>query len=238
MAADQGLPYTEQEIRRCGDRIRKAAEREREPDPADLVLLNEYRASHQPALERCQERLVKLFHREFGMDPGAVYIGGRPLKTVEAIKAKLVRSRTRLNRMQDIAGTRIVVPTLDFQEAVSALVTLGLGDCDPTVVKDTRLHGDDYGYRAVHQVVTLEGRLAEIQIRTEAQDLWAQVVEQTDRALGLDLKHGQGPTEWLEWLIELSGCLRQRDLGNPVAIPPMPYDRLLEAQESRGEEMP
>ena len=133
--------------------------------------------------------------------------------------------------MQDIAGTRIVVPDIAMQVVAAGVVRETFPEWDPRVARDTREHGDEYGYRALHLVVTLDGRLAEIQIRTEAQDVWAQVVEQTDRVLGSDLKHGRGPADWLAWLIDLSDSLRQRDLGNPVAIPPMPYDRLLNETE-------
>ena len=132
--------------------------------------------------------------------------------------------------MQDIAGTRIVVPTLQLQEITAGVVRETFPAWDPREARDTRERGDEYGYRALHLVVTLDGRYAEIQIRTQAQDTWAQVVEQADRALGTDLKHGRGPAEWLDWLVELSDSLRQRDLGNPVAIPAMPYDRLLNEQ--------
>jgi hypothetical protein len=220
------LPYPTGHIRRAGDRIRRAVEREAAPVPEDLGLLNEYRAWHQPTLESCQRELIALFHKEMGLDPENFAITGRPLKTVEAITAKLVRNKMRLTRMQDIAGTRVVVPGLDVQESVTTIVLGLFASKNGRVVKDTRERGDDFGYRAVHVVATLDGRYAEVQIRTGYQDVWAQVVERTDKMLGTDLKHGYGPTDWLEWLLELSDVLREHDLGRPAPLPPTPHDRL------------
>ena len=101
--AGNRLPYTTSQIKRAGERIRRAAERGEQPTAEDLQLLNDYRAWHQPTLERCQRELVTLFHKMLDFDPKDFFIAGRPLKTVEAITAKLVRSKTRLSRMQDIA---------------------------------------------------------------------------------------------------------------------------------------
>src|SRR5262249_37416053 len=68
---------------------------------------------------------------------------------------------------------------------------------------------DVHGYRALHIVVwmwdTKVGhRPAEIQIRTKGENAWAQVVERLDAVLGSDLKHGEGPAEFREWLLAVS----------------------------------
>ena len=140
----------------------------------------------------------------------------------------------RLNKMQDIAGTRVVVPALQVQGAITTIVLDLFANNDGDVAKDTCKDGNDFGYRAVHVVATLDGRFAEVQIRTVLQDVWAQLVERTDKTLGCDLKHGDGPAEWLEWLLELSDALRQRDLGRPAPLPPTPFD-LLELEEESTE---
>jgi ppGpp synthetase/RelA/SpoT-type nucleotidyltranferase len=170
---DSSLQYSKKQINKAGDRIRRAAARNEQPAAADLQLLNDYRAWHQPTLERCQRALVEVFHGEAGLDSEHLPITGRPLKTIEAITAKLVRSKTRLATMQDIAGTRIVVPDIELQDLITNIVVGVFKDKDGHVAKDTREHGDDYGYRAIHVVATLEGRFAEVQIRTVHQDVWA-----------------------------------------------------------------
>jgi Region found in RelA / SpoT proteins len=219
------FPWSKSQVNGAGDRLRRAA-REREPiSDRDREILSDYRAWHYPALRHGQDRLKRLFHKRIGLEPAIVDVGARPLKTEAAIVAKLVREQTRLSRMQDIAGSRLTVPSLDLQDAAMGFVMQHFAKCDPRVVRDTREEADRYGYRAAHLVVTLEGRFVEIQIRTAAQNAWAQIVESLDEVLGSDLKHGRGPADWLEWLHELSDELRKRDLGQPFQVPPSPFDR-------------
>jgi ppGpp synthetase/RelA/SpoT-type nucleotidyltranferase len=166
-----------------------------------------------------------MFQKKLGASPELVEITARPLKTREAIVQKLVREKTRLNRMQDIAGARIVGPHLDVQEAIRKYLLAEFRRCNPVVAKDSRERGDSNGYRAVHLVIRLDGRSVEIQIRTRHQDVWANVVEQIDSVLKSDLKHGRGPADWLEWFQELSDELRKGDLGEPFVAPTSPIDR-------------
>jgi hypothetical protein len=130
--------------------------------------------------------------------------------------------------MQDIAGTRITVPTPEIREATAELVLAMFSDRDGELAKDTRADGNKFGYRAMHVVVRLDGRWVEIQIRTLTQDAWANLIETLDRAHGWDLKHGDGPTDWLEWAIAVSAVARQNELNPAVtlALPPSPYDRV------------
>lgn len=218
-------PITASQINRTGDRLRRAVNEGREPSDADRDRLDIFRSWHQPTLRHVQSRLTNLLHDQADLNPAHATVVGRPLKTREAITAKLVRSRTRLATMQDIAGARITVPGALSQPAIAELVQVWFGDA-ARVDRDSVEFGDDTGYRAIHVVVTLEGRNAEIQVRTRTQDAWAQIVESIDRSEGWDLKHGDGPAEWKDWLLELSEALRQVDLGDhDIPFPPSPYDR-------------
>ncbi len=228
-------PASTSRINRVGARLRKAAVSAEGFREDDLEMLDRFRLWHQPTLEQVQGEVIETFHGRSGFDQSALPITGRPLKTRQAIVAKLVRSRTRLSTMQDIAGVRITTPDLELQRACAEVVTLVFVDRDARIERDTVDRGDEYGYRAIHVVATLDGRHAEIQIRTRAQDAWAQLVEDLDRARTWDLKHGQGPDAWLEWLITLSDALRERDLGRPVQLPPSPYDQFMQEQEGPDE---
>jgi hypothetical protein len=106
----EDFPYTISQVKSAGDRIRHAAQANLFATEEDLALLDAFRLSHYPALRHLQDRLVRLFHKKVRLDPQSVPITARPLKTREAIVAKLVRDGARLNRIQDIAGARIVVP--------------------------------------------------------------------------------------------------------------------------------
>ena len=76
------------QLNKLGERLRK------DPNNKDaLRLLETFRLSFTPAYDRVFGQL-----RELGLDPA-----GRPAKSTHSIIAKLVRLRTRLSRMQDIA---------------------------------------------------------------------------------------------------------------------------------------
>jgi ppGpp synthetase/RelA/SpoT-type nucleotidyltranferase len=183
-----------------------------------------------------------VLHHEVGLDEERFPITSR-LKTPGAIIAKLRRSSTSLDRMQDIAGARIVVPTpeepataFDAQAAAVPVIVDALpGGAEIVDVKDQSQVPDRWGYRAVHLI----GRIGswyfggpnapnhlffEVQVRTEAQDRWAQVVEGLDSRFDWDLKHGDGPAEWLEWLHVLSDEFLKADRGEPFEIRPTPLD--------------
>jgi len=139
-------------------------------------VLLEFRASFLPAFLAVANRIAETF----GITPS-----GRPEKTPESIMAKLAREGTRLSRMQDIAGCRIVVPSRVQQD--------GLVDSLSSVFPDHRLvdrrEQPRHGYRAVHVIVREQGRPVEIQVRTDLQHQWANLVEWS-ASFGGDLKHG------------------------------------------------
>jgi ppGpp synthetase/RelA/SpoT-type nucleotidyltranferase len=187
-----------------------------------LELVDEFRIWHLPTVQWIQTELVDFFHKTVGLPEERFPITSR-LKTSPAIVKKLCRSSTALSRMQDIAGARIVLPDLEIQEAVSDDVITLLSE-SVIDVKNQRDEPDQYGYRAIHVIGYRDGRHFEVQIRTFEQDRWAQIVERIDSIHGYDLKHGQGPADWLEWLQVLSDELRKADLGEPYEIPPTPLD--------------
>jgi hypothetical protein len=221
------FPYSRKQVNRAGDRIRRAASFGATPTPDDLLLLDLWRASHQGAHSDLQAGLRRLFHEVLRLPQTEFVIGGRPLKTTDAITKKLVRSKTRLATMQDIAGTRIVVPSLSHQQRFLNAVLVVFERQSAEIAKDSVDRADETGYRAIHVVVSLPdsiigARLAEIQIRTPTQDVWAQIVEELDESQGWDLKHGDGPAEWMAWLHALSDAFEKRERGEPAVLPDAP----------------
>ncbi|MES1246057.1 MAG: hypothetical protein ABUS54_00085 [Actinomycetota bacterium] len=127
--------------------------------------------------------------------------------------------------MQDIAGARIILPSPVLQQQLLATLKEQYPSDDefPLIrITDTREHGDRNGYRAVHVVQRIEGRPAEMQIRTPLQQEWAQLVERLDQRAGTDLKHGQGPAEWRSWLNELSQTFHRLERGELADLPDPP----------------
>lgn len=212
-------PPTPSQLKKAGDRIRRAVEGGGAPSNKDLQLLDVLRSWHGAIHKELQFRLGSAISRESASLPSKdVVITGRPLKTPQAIIAKLVREKSRLNRIQDIAGARIVVPDMATQEAVLQVTLREFAENSPVIANDTREAADNLGYRGLHVVVLIAGRYAEIQIRTGLQGLWAQVVEKLDETAGSDLKHGSGPEDTLEWLKAFSERLQRVERGENVDL--------------------
>jgi hypothetical protein len=230
------------EVDRAGERIRADVRSGVTPREADLEIVEQYRAEFIPLtlamhdqLRALEAHLRERFEQS-GVDVGAasplvssfiLSAAARP-KTAAAIVAKLVRGRTRLSQMQDIAGGRIVVPLPGIQDTfrdglLEAHRQLAAAEAHVT---DTRAEGDALGYRGLHVVLRAVRYPVEIQIRTPAEQLWAQVVEGVDRRFGWDLKHGNGPPEWRQWLYDLSQELARLQAGEQPNLPdpPEPFD--------------
>src|SRR5437870_2330832 len=107
------------QINKLGERLRKGL-----PTEPDLRLLDEYRKSFEPAYFEVRRTLS-----DAGCD-----VTGR-LKITESIVNKLHRERTRLSRIQDIGGCRLI--TQDIFEQ-NLLVTGPLLSLFPGAMIDDR----------------------------------------------------------------------------------------------------
>jgi ppGpp synthetase/RelA/SpoT-type nucleotidyltranferase len=160
-----------------GDRLRGS-----DPTAEDLKLLGQVRSLYAGPLAEVTRVLVDL-----GLEPG-----GR-LKTTGTLIDKLRRiPGMQLSRIQDVAGARVVADmTRREQDRLVERITARFDDYR---VKDRRAE-PSYGYRAVHVIVRVQGRLVEIQVRTHLQDLWAQIVERLADAWGRGIRYGEPPSE-------------------------------------------
>lgn len=127
---------------------------------------------------------------------------GSRIKAIDSVVSKLQRKETPLSTMQDIAGCRLTVPTMDDLRTATDWLHEQLAI---QRTKDYTRKGQKGGYRAVHLIVLTEsGRFAEIQIRTEVQHAWANLSEKL--AYGIDrlIKAGGGPPDVRRRLLALS----------------------------------
>jgi putative GTP pyrophosphokinase len=173
------------QLNKIGERLRRNLETE-----DDLRSLDEFRLSFQPAYDEVFAELSQI-----GLNPG-----GRPQKTTLSIIAKLNRERTRLSRMQDIAGCRVVVDNMFAQDRV---VDDLRGRWKDALVHDRRVK-PSYGYRAVHMVVTIKEHPVEIQVRTSLQHDWASTTEKLSDVVHPDIKYGGGSQRLQQLLIATS----------------------------------
>ncbi len=164
------------QIRRAGERLREAGA----PSEDDRRIYNEYRDTFAEPLREVTEAMQ-------GLADGAP-VQSR-LKRFETVVKKLRRGTSDLSRLEDIAGCR-VVPTMREQHQVLDRIRSGW---EMVRERDYRTSPRD-GYRAIHIVVRAQGRPVEVQVRTELEDLWANVSEALAERLDPEIKYGGGPT--------------------------------------------
>lgn len=150
-------------------------------EPEDAAAYDAYRTEFAPAL-------AEVVLRCRALDPRAEE--SARLKTLESVRAKLQRQAIRLPRIQDIAGVRFVVESLEQQERLLAQL----------LIEFPAAHIDDYrwapqnGYRAVHGIVrSTSGHMVEVQLRTALQNAWANTCEVLAVEVDAALKYGGGP---------------------------------------------
>lgn len=177
------------QIDKLGDRLRKKPIRDE-----DLVTLDQHRRSYANSYDST----VSKIRGSLSLEPT-----GRPAKSTSSIVEKLLRESIRLSQVQDIAGCRLVVKSIpDQQEAVNAL-----RQAFSRVAVVDRRNKPSSGYRAVHVVVEQDGKLIEIQVRTELQHLWAELSEKLSDVVDPQLKYGAGPEDQKKWLANLSALV-------------------------------
>ena|SRR5882724_4465674 len=190
------LPTSElskNQINRLGDRLRTG-----DVGESDLRLLDNYRRSFTDAYEDVVVRI----RDQLGLEPT-----GRPAKSKTSIIEKLRRERTRLSRMQGIAGCRVIVPDILTQDEVVAGLN---GLFEKSIVVDRREH-PSHGYRAVHVIVDSAGRLVEIQVRTSLQHLWAELSEKLSDVVDSAIKYGGGDEDAVRVLMVMSETIKAQE---------------------------
>ena len=152
------------------------------------------------------------------------------LKRTPSIVEKLKRpgeNRTRLARMQDIAGIRIVVPKIQDIYTIIDDYTKSLNSSN---FPHKSINAFNYinepkldGYRSFHQVFefvtksnsSLSSLKIELQIRTQLQHQWATAVEVLGLARETSYKSGQGDEKHKEFLSICSNLFAIKE-GTPI----------------------
>jgi putative GTP pyrophosphokinase len=184
---------TKSQLNRVGERLRRNEER-----AEDLRALDDFRLSFESAYKTIFDQLT-----EWGLKPG-----GRAGKTILSIKAKLIRERTRLSRMQDIAGWRVVIDsTAKYSTNEQDGIVHRIVEAFPESEVIDRREMPRYGYRAVHVVAYISGVPVEKQVRTGLQHAWAEISEKLSD-IDPAVKYGGGPPEIRTTLDRLADPVR------------------------------
>lgn len=216
--ADEGartgaLPSKSQ-LERAGRRIRKRASGESfdldgEQAAHDIDLVLGWRSAHADALRATRIGLGTVVMRELGVGSQAGLVTQR-LKRIESIVAKLVRDKPRLGEIDDIAGCRAVLEDLPTVNRIYDQLHKAY---KLEIIRPRNYNQKPHagGYRALHLCCRRDGFKVEIQLRTTRQQRWAELVEQWDNALGLDLKHENAPEPPLRYFRQLADYYGQLD---------------------------
>ena len=181
------LHVSKSAVRRAGSTLRRFAREEATDAEADeaLGVIDAYRRSFSDPLNAVAALGGIL--RESGIQ-GEV---SQRLKRMLTIAQKIVvrESGLDLSRMQDIGGCRVVLDSDDVADLrrFEGLVCDYWGDgCKRSSNYVDRPR--ESGYRAIHIVVVQDGRMIEIQLRTQRMHLWAELVESLSGVLGTNYK--------------------------------------------------
>ncbi len=123
----------------------------------------------------------------------------------------------RLSQMQDIAGCRLIVDDFESQQVIVRRLHRQLAPLGKVKSVDRRRR-PSHGYRAVHLIVTVDGKPVEIQVRTLYQHLWAELSESAADRYGSQVKYGgEAPNrpEVRQTLVTLSEGLAELESAAP-----------------------
>jgi ppGpp synthetase/RelA/SpoT-type nucleotidyltranferase len=175
----------------------------------EIEILSEWRSLHALPLDVVSRQLQK---RAGSIDSSATF--SQRLKRFTSILAKLRRESTmQLTTMQDIAGCRAVVSTIEQAYELKRKYeeySIRRPQAGPELVhkwtKDYIRSPKEDGYRSVHFVMKYRasdplhehcnGLRIEVQIRSRLQHAWATAVETASTVTNQALKSGEGAYEW------------------------------------------
>ena len=171
------------------------------------ILLERWRSMHAYPMNTFQANIRRILKKN-GLDKRAIV--AQRLKRLPSILLKLSRFKTmRLERMQDIGGLRIILPTVNDVNTMRNALKASKWKHRLCREKDYITNPQESGYRSIHLIYEYnniqappeyQGLHVEIQLRTKMQHIWATTVETIGTFIEHSLKSSQGPQEWLDYL--------------------------------------
>ena len=160
------MTLSNSQVTKLGSRLRSGDFSE-----ADLAMLDTFRQTFSEIDEQAYQLIQSTLASITGWTSTK-----RKRKTQQSIVDKLCRQpQLRLPQMQDIAGCRIVIE--GGSQVADTLGSLLTGAFEPPQWEIERKERHAHGYRATHIIAKKGQKFYEIQLRTYAQDVWANLVE-------------------------------------------------------------
>ncbi len=201
--------YSKKRVDWAGNILINKTSSEEDRDKA-ICILDNWRAIHRYPMHIFKKRLKNVSEK---IDKDAFTV--QRLKRLPSIIKKLQRvyqgnkPTMKLSQMQDIAGCRVVMPTIkQARELYEKHYIRGH-------IKHPRINEKDYmmipkkdGYRSIHLIYRYnsdKGKkdfndlLIEVQIRSKLQHLWATAIEIVDFFTKQAIKSNEGQKEWIDF---------------------------------------
>jgi len=196
---------TKSQIKNIGKKLRNT-EVNSKLNQADLEILNLWRSHHSPSL-KYYAKLIKTEALKLNINDSQFTITQR-LKRVHSIILKLKRfENMQLSTMDDVAGLRIVVDSIDQVEDLTNVLKEKVGKHKLIKLNNYITHPKDDGYRSVHIIYKVDKTPSvhiELQIRSMLQHYWATGVEVFGTLEQTSFKTGDGHLDWREFFTLLS----------------------------------
>lgn len=194
--------FSKKAVERAGKLLRGRIEAVDDEVRDAFRVAHNWRNSHVLPMRRLR---AELSYKAKRANPESVTAGR--LKRMRSMRRKLARLPYTLYQMQDIAGCRAIVASID--DVQNMLASYEREARHELVSKDDYLAKPKRGgYRSHHQVFRFVGmgeeavyghQLIEVQMRTQLQHAWATAVEAVGLVRGEDLKSGEGDPNWLRF---------------------------------------
>lgn len=198
--------YTPAEVRKAG----KALSLIDLPYTEDVVRF--FRVAHNWRMAHAFPMTQEL--KQLSRTAGASGLTVGRIKRMASIRRKLTRIGLHLDKVQDLAGVRAILPDMSEVRRVTAAYCEGRHSQSIGKVNDYIEAPKETGYRSVHIVKTYTGSFdayaglkVEIQIRTRLQHIWATAQETIGIMTDLDLKGGEGTDDWRRVMVLMASYL-------------------------------
>lgn len=197
------LNHSKKAVRRAGDYLIKGIENTNFLEYFNAYdVLSNWRSSHAYPI---QSMLGYFRKKAFEVDENSIIV--QRLKRTPSILAKLIREGDmKLDRMEDIAGCRIVVSNKANVYEVRKKLVQGHTQNTLQRERDYIKYPKSSGYRGIHLIYRYNGKKTiykghsvELQIRSKVQHSWATAVEVVGTFTGQSLKSSQGQEAWLSF---------------------------------------
>ena len=203
-------------VRRAGQNVKND-----KATKEDYRIISLWRSKHISIITA----MVNAIKRKLNNNKSNGVIIARRLKRLSSMELKLKRFQDmQLDRMQDIAGVRIIFKELaqveKFQKSMETTYLKGSRKFKLISTKDYISNPKNDGYRSIHQIFEYNDNVKmrlEIQIRTKLQHYWATAVEVLDMKSKTKIKQGSGESwnrEFFKLCSELFSLLENPNKEN------------------------